>query len=672
MANDLVFRITAVDAATKVAKNIESSFAKITGPISKVTKRLASAGKVGTKAFAKLDASMNAVAQSARTVSDRVASIIPGMTALTGLASVAGVGALAERWGNFGFTLARTSRQLGMSAQSLQAWHYAAQRAGVTAEQFDQSMVSSQNTIREAAFGANPQAMMLMSRLGVQISRGKDGQIDYQKTQQDLLAALGKVKNPAGQRTAADALGLGALLPMVQRGTYNSDRQQAIANGYAPSDDAIQRAAGFRDRLNDLKSSAEALANTIGDKLVPVLTPMVEKISNWLSENRVDIATRFADAVGKFTAWINSVDWAGWYERVNKIADAFGGWGNVLRDIVALKIAGVFLGWSGALVGLIANLKVATTSMAALRGAAAVGAAGEAGAAAAGTIGLVPALGATALAAGVVAAPFAIAGSAVYAKMTQTEEGIKQRIADREARIKELDQLIQLDGGNAAGVARYTAERAELQKGVDEWKAKLQVVQAAANSKDPLGIRTNNPLNIQPNGQQNIYASPEEGLGAAASLLRRKYSGLTLAEIAEKWTGGAAAGATPAERGNYVRILERATGLTANQRPDLSNPTMLSALIKGQVKAENGQQPYSDDQIAAGIRIADGAAAPPPGALAAAGSEDSHDRLVDALSTALQRAPLNLNVTAPVGTRVDTDDQRAARINHAMPAGNLP
>ncbi|MDX3878122.1 MAG: phage tail tip lysozyme [Achromobacter sp.] len=387
MANELAFRISAIDNASKVGNKVGDSFSRIGDRAARMSGRLTSIGKTGATALGRITSGLNSISQGARTAADRISSIIPGMSALVGLAGAAGVGALAQRWGDLGASLQRTSRQLGMSTRGLQAWHYAAKRAGVTAEQFDQSMLSSQNTIREAAFGANPQAMMLMSRLGVRISRGKDGQIDYERTQHDILTALGKIKNPAGQRTAADALGMGALLPMIQRGTFDADRADAGKRGYIFGEDAIERAAAFQDKINGLKTSTGALANTIGDKLIPVLTPMIEKMTAWLDENRVNIADRLADAVGKLTSWITSVDWGAWYDRVNKIADAFGGWGNVLAGIVAIKFAATLADWGLSIAALVTSLTAAEAAAAALKatagGTAAAGAAGAAGAGAA-------------------------------------------------------------------------------------------------------------------------------------------------------------------------------------------------------------------------------------------------------------------------------------------------
>lgn len=385
MATDLVYRISAIDNASKVAQRVQGSFSKIASPLDKMTRGLVDTGRRGTVALARVETGIRSIATVARTASDRIASIVPGLAAVTGLLSVAGVGALADRWANFGFSLQNTSRQLGMSAQSLQAWHYAAKRAGVTAAAFDQSMVSSQDTIRSAAFGANPQAMMLMNRLGVNISRTKSGDINYQKTQQDLLTALSRIKNPAGQRTAADALGLGALLPMIQRGSFNVDRQRGIANLYAPGPEAIERARIFHDRMVDVTTSASALANAIGDKLTPVLQPMVEQFTRWLDAHRVEVANRLADAVQKFTNWITSVDWGGIYDKVNSVVDKFGGWGSVLRDIVAIKLGSVVISWLAPIASLAASLTATATAAKAVKLAAGAGAAAAGGAAGAGS-----------------------------------------------------------------------------------------------------------------------------------------------------------------------------------------------------------------------------------------------------------------------------------------------
>lgn len=676
---DLVIRVAAVDNATKVVQKVQGSLNRTLGPMGRLSQRAATFGQTGSKALDKVNTGLQKTEKIARSVSDRIASIVPGLAALTGVLGGAGIATIAEKWGTLGFNLRNTSMQLGMSTQRLQAWHYAAQKAGVSAEQFDQSMTSSQNTIREAAFGANPQAMMLMQRLGIQISRGKDGQIDYEKTQRDVMSALGRIKNPAGQRTAADALGMGALLPMIQRGTFNQDRREAVERGYAPSEDAIARAAAFNDRLNDLRFGFEAMANTIGDKVVPVLEPMVRQFTTWLDDHRVDVANKLTDAVQKFSDWIEGVNWGDLYDKVNKIVDKFGGFVSVIEVLIGLKVAGTIFGWASAFGNLATKLGAAKAAAEGFKG---VGGAAAIGEGAAG-LGFLPMTAGAALGAGVLAAPVAYGASRIYHNMTETAGGIRQRIADRQARIDELDQLINLDSNNVNGVARYKAERASVQQSLDMYRARLKSIQSGEVNSLPLGIRSNNPLNLMPGGKQAYFATPEEGIAAAAENMRRNYSGLTIAQIVDKWTGGARTGNTPAQMGNYTRLLERGTGLLANQRPDLSDPQVMAALFKAQIRAENGQQPYTDDQIVNSVQA--GLAGRQPGGVGAVDSASvgpgavSQQDLVSSFRDAIKdtfKASVELTVKAPPGHQVeaktDSGDYVPTRVNYAMGLGAMP
>ncbi|WP_238925135.1 lytic transglycosylase domain-containing protein, partial [Achromobacter insuavis] len=541
----------------------------------------------------------------------------------------------------------------------------------------DQSMLSSQNTIREAAFGANPQAMMLLARLGVRISRGKDGQIDYERTQHDIMTALGKIKNPAGQRTAADALGMGALLSMIQRGTFDADRAEAGKRGYIFGEEAIERASAFQDKINGLKASTGALANTIGDKLIPVLTPMIEKLTSWLDENRVNIADRLAEAVGKLTSWITSIDWGAWYDRVNKIADTFGGWGNVLAGIVAIKFAATMAQWGLSLAALVTSLTAARAAALALQ-ATAAGAAGAAGAgAAAGGIGLGTALGGTALAAAAVGAPIALTGAYLQHQMTGTPEGIRQRIADRRARIKDLDELIELDPGNAA---RYQAEKAPLEKGIAEYSAKLEQLKGGQPNAMAAALFDNlEKKHGLPQGLLDSVWLQESGRGRNM-LSRAGAQGhfQFMPDTAKEWglkdPSNLEESSDAAAR--YLKWLLGRTGGDAKKALAAYNGGIgnLERLGLDGMPAES--QKYYREVLG---RL--GPTATPAGLVggdgrAGATTGQGFDGLKDALDASLQKLTLQVNVSAPPGTRVDTNSGdgagMSARVNYSMGLGAMP
>lgn len=344
MAEEFVIRIRADDAATATVKKIQAALGKVTEPIEKSQKRLSRLGEVGQAGLGKLQKGLGGVETAARGVVDKIVEIVPGLAAISGAASLAGLSALAVKFGNFGFSLNKSSKLLGMNAQDLAAWHVAAKRAGVSAEEFDSSMSSSQMAIRGAAFGANPQAMMMLNKMGVQIQRNRDGSIDYLKTQQEIMVALGRQKSIQGQRDAANSLGMGSLLPMIQQGTWDADKARAYRKGLVPTAQEIARAQQFHQDIGDLENSVSGLGNSIGSTLIPILDPLVRGFSRWLDAHRVQIARAIGDAVQKLATWLQGIDWDSVVSKTGKFLDAIGGVKAVAVAVAAISFAGPISG----------------------------------------------------------------------------------------------------------------------------------------------------------------------------------------------------------------------------------------------------------------------------------------------------------------------------------------
>lgn len=365
MANEFVIRIRADDAASATIKKIQTALGKVTEPVEKAQKKVGRLGDAGQAGLARLRKGLGSVARAAQSVVERIVQIIPGLTALGGAASIAGIAALTTKFGAFGFSLSKSSQLLGMNAQDLAAWHVAAKRAGMSAEEFDSSMNSSQMAIRAAAFGADPHAMVVLQKMGVEIKRNNDGSIDYLTTQQRIMKALQAQKSVQGQRDAANALGMGGLLPMIQQGTWQEDKARAMRKGLIPSDAEIARAKDFRNDVNDLQDSVSGLGNSIGSALVPVLGPVVKAVSAWLDQNRAKVAEKIAAAVQKFTNWLSSINWGEVTSKVKSLWDMMGGLKGAAVAIAAVTFASPIAGLlalvtqasrlSGILLPLVAN-----------------------------------------------------------------------------------------------------------------------------------------------------------------------------------------------------------------------------------------------------------------------------------------------------------------------------
>ena len=126
------------------------------------------------------------------------------------------------------------------------------------------------------------------------------------------------------------------------------------------------------------------------------------------------------------------------------------------------------------------------------------------------------------------------------------------------------------------------------------------------------GIRNNNPGNIrhgddwdglakvQPDPAFCLFTTPEYGIRAMARVLtnyQRRHGIKTVRGIITRW-------APPKENDTdaYVDHVAQVVGVDPDE--PLVVIEVLPRLIPVIIKHENGQMPYSDDQIATGIRMA--------------------------------------------------------------------
>lgn len=137
------------------------------------------------------------------------------------------------------------------------------------------------------------------------------------------------------------------------------------------------------------------------------------------------------------------------------------------------------------------------------------------------------------------------------------------------------------------------------------------------------GIRNNNPGNIDrvagvrwqgaaedQSGDSRfvVFKSPEYGIRAIARVLityqdkRQAKDGSkidTIAEIIDRW-----APTNENDTSAYVKHVASITGMSANGMIDVYRHEVMFKLVKAIITHENGTQPYSDDTINQGLRLA--------------------------------------------------------------------
>lgn len=138
--------------------------------------------------------------------------------------------------------------------------------------------------------------------------------------------------------------------------------------------------------------------------------------------------------------------------------------------------------------------------------------------------------------------------------------------------------------------------------------------QRVSGSDTPRGLRLNNPGNIrhgkdawqgmasdQPDESFIKFDKPVYGIRAITRILlnyeRKGFD--TIAKVIRRW-------APPVENdtASYVRHVASVVGVKPNDVIDLDQCEIMLPLVRAIIQHENGQQPYSDRELMAGLRLA--------------------------------------------------------------------
>lgn len=347
---------------------------------------------------------------------------------------------------------------------------------------------------------------------------------------------------------------------------------------------------------------------------------------------------------------------------MNKIADTFGGWGNVLAGIVAIKFAATMADWGVSLAALVTSLTAAKAASAALQatagGAAAAGAVG-AGAAAAGAPWYARMLN-----------PYVVgAGALLYSR----------NLNGGEAEMLERSRLA--DGKRYLSPAEYspggTSDPKILeiaQKFMGMGWSKEQAAGIAANILKESG---GNPFSVGDGGKS--YGIGQWHPDRQADFKRvfgRDIQNSTLDDQLKFFDWELRNGPGPQRvAGDMLARSTSARQAAAivsqyHERPqDVEGEKYKRGVMADRIfGAMNGGAARSNQAGDAAVATAAGV----PGM----GSGPGFDGLKDALDASLQKLTLQVNVSAPPGTRVDAKSGdgtgMSTRVNYSMGLGAMP
>lgn len=189
-----------------------------------------------------------------------------------------------------------TSQKLGLSVEKLTAMQYAAKLSNVETGTFNTGLRFLSKNMDDASKGTGD-AGQAFKKLGVQFKDGNGGLL---ATDQVLIQLADKFqKMPNGAAKTATAMNLfgkaGAdLIPLLNEGSDGIQKMMTRADelGVTMSTELAQAGDDFNDSMDELLGGLTGLRNMVGSQLIPLLTPIVKAITNWVVANRKLIATK--------------------------------------------------------------------------------------------------------------------------------------------------------------------------------------------------------------------------------------------------------------------------------------------------------------------------------------------------------------------------------------------
>ena len=351
MANNFLITITAIDRATAVVRRINAGMARITQPITNIRRAAGALSK--ELGFDKVGAAVGGVVKNVRQLGGQLGSLLGPLAIIAGGGTLAGIAALATEWGRMGSEISRSASLLDMSAGKLQALRGAGALAGVGAHELESGLKSLGDTMEDALYGRNQQALVVLNRLGVGIHKTKDGSIDAARGFRDLAGAIAATKNVQVQGLIARTFGLEAALPLLRKGpeAIEAYERKVASLGGIMGGEALAAAVKFKESLSFLDIAVQGVRNSIGEKLQPIIGPLIEQLTAWIAANRELISTKVAEFVQGVAQWIERLDFKQIGEQVRQfcadietLVDKFGGWQNAAGAVVLAMNAGLLAG----------------------------------------------------------------------------------------------------------------------------------------------------------------------------------------------------------------------------------------------------------------------------------------------------------------------------------------
>lgn len=249
-----------------------------------------------------------------------------------------------------GDALDKMSQRIGITAEQLQEFSYAATHAGAAPEDLEDALKDLGEHMAEIANGidTSSDAFTLFQKLGIEMKDAAGNMRPVEQVFLDLADAIQRNEDPALRAKMAMAT-MGdsgrKLIPMLAGGSDGLKQMAAQARdlGLVMSNDAVASAATMTDHMDDMRAVIGSVGNTIGAELAPTVIRMSDRFRDLAAANREAFSQKFASVAERLAETIEKIDFEGIASAVLTFADyairafnAIGGFNTVLYAMGAI------------------------------------------------------------------------------------------------------------------------------------------------------------------------------------------------------------------------------------------------------------------------------------------------------------------------------------------------